>query len=266
MYLLLQTEIHQFLKTFFTENNCDIEEDKNGYMTIQLTVDMDKALMNRPFYWTYLEKTGGTPNPMKITFITDQKQVPEDLKGEAIHFGAPRLHQLFATTKELAKYIRLFEVPNVVENHQQTALHPWLMLNVKTSYQCDRKKDVIRSLGLNLINGTLVDQFFHEIQNKQLQPKIPDYCFTVSPIIKPQSGLSRIESYLTNTITAENHSWAEEARARWQRDLQLLDHFYEEHDEKPETYGIEKQALQDQYEPIVNIEIINGGIFYLKAL
>ena len=30
-------------------------------MTVQLTIEMDKELMNRPFYWHYLEKTGGRP-------------------------------------------------------------------------------------------------------------------------------------------------------------------------------------------------------------
>ena len=42
-------------------------------MTVQLTIELDKELMNRPFYWHYLEKTGGVPNPMKLTFITDPK-------------------------------------------------------------------------------------------------------------------------------------------------------------------------------------------------
>ncbi|MDI5788447.1 YqhG family protein [Bacillus licheniformis] len=34
-------------------------------MTVQLTVEVDKQIMNRPFYWHWLEKTGGEPNPMK---------------------------------------------------------------------------------------------------------------------------------------------------------------------------------------------------------
>lgn len=78
--MMQQAQISTFLKRFFQATNCPIIEEKNGYFTVQLTVEMDKELMNRPFYWHYLEKTGGTPNPMKLTFITDSKEAPEDVK------------------------------------------------------------------------------------------------------------------------------------------------------------------------------------------
>lgn len=263
---LQQSEIHDYLETFFTENDCQIEKNESGYITVQLTIDMDKALMNRPFYWTYLEKTDGTPNPMKIHLITDPKQAPEDVKGEVIHFGAPRLHQLFAITKQRAGFIRLYENPAKGNIDRQIPLHPWLMLNIKISYECDRKKDILRSLGLNLINGVMIDHFFDKMDQTDLQPKIPDYCFTVSPIIKPESGLKRMETYLEKELHSSDHTWAEEAKLRWAQDLDLLDHFYEDQEEKPETYEVEKKALQDQYEPIIKVEIINGGIFYLNAL
>ena len=64
------------------------------YLTVQLTIELDKELMNRPFYWHYLEKTGGVPNPDRLTFITDSQNAPTNIKGETIHFGSPRLHQM----------------------------------------------------------------------------------------------------------------------------------------------------------------------------
>lgn len=76
-------------------------------LDVQLTIEMDKRLMNRPFYWHYLEKTGGIPNPMQLSLITDPNHAEEE--GELIHYGSPRLHQIFQTTKELGSYIRLFE-------------------------------------------------------------------------------------------------------------------------------------------------------------
>ena len=73
-----QQEIHKFLERYFLANDCEILENQTGYMTVQLTIDLDKELMNRPFYWHYLEKTGGVPNPMKLTFITDPEIVPDN--------------------------------------------------------------------------------------------------------------------------------------------------------------------------------------------
>ncbi|MBS4194643.1 YqhG family protein [Lederbergia citri] len=262
---MLQMEIHQYLETFFCENDCLIEEKGPGHLVVQLTVDMDKELMNRPFYWTYLEKTGGTPNPMKITLITDQEKTPDHIKGEVIHFGVPRLHQIFQATKKNSAYIRLYEIPNKANSKSQIPLHPWLMLNIKISYQCDRKKDLIRSIGINLINGSIFEDFYEKVDTIPLQATIPDYCFTISPIIKPVSGIKRIENLLINEVKKSEHPWANEAIKRWNEDLQLLDHFYEDHTEKPETYHIEKEALKDQYEPVVNMEIINGGFYYLAT-
>jgi len=257
-----QQEIVNFLENYFVSNHCEILERHPGYMTVQLTVDLDKQLMNRPFYWTYVEKTGGTPNPMKLTLITDRDQTPDNVKGDFIHFGAPRLHQIFESTKKLASYIRLYQQspPGAQGN---TPLYPWLGLNVKISYKSDRKRDVLMSLGLQLINGIIVEDFQEKVEKLPLTPKIPDHTYTMSPLVKPQSGINRLQQYVRGYVETQDHSWADEARRRWDEDLALLDSFYEGIDEKPESYEIEKEALKEQYEPKVLVEIINGGLFYL---
>ncbi|WP_147533943.1 YqhG family protein [Bacillus marasmi] len=256
-----QQEIHNFLEKYFQSNQCEILENNRGYMVIQLTKELDKALMNRPFYWHYLEKTGGTPNPMKLTFITNTQLAPKDLKGENIHFGSPRLHQIFKSTKSLAGYIRLYEDHNL-SSGQNTALYPWLGLNIKISYQCDRKRDIFQSIGLQLINGMMVTDFHQLLLKLSLTPKIPDYSFTLSPLVMPKSGINRIEQYIRKMVDSDNHNWADEARTRWKQDLDLLEHFYEDVENK-EAFETEKQALQEQYEPKINVSIVNGGLFYL---
>ena len=257
-----QQEIHNFLMTYFSSNHCEIIEEHDTYLTTQLTIEMDKELMNRPFYWQYLEKTGGIPNPARLTFITDNQNVPDDIKGEAIYFGSPRLHQMIESTKKLASYIRLYEDKGTIEN-QQIPLFPWLNLNVKISYQCDRKKDIFTSVGLNLITGEIMDDFYHHILPFKMTPKIPDYSFTLSPLIMPKSGLSRIDTYIRQSFENDDHSWAEQAIQRWNKDLQLLEHFYNDMEDKSDSYFIEKEALKSQYEPNIHISIINGGLFYL---
>ncbi|MDI3411448.1 YqhG family protein [Bacillus sonorensis] len=94
-----QEEIQRFLERFFTANRCDIIDKSASHITVQLTAEVDKQIMNRPFYWHWLEKTGGQPNPMKITLITNEEAAPEDIEGEFIHFGSPRLFQIFQAVK-----------------------------------------------------------------------------------------------------------------------------------------------------------------------
>ncbi|WP_456278309.1 YqhG family protein [Bacillus sp. AK128] len=261
-----QHEIHQFLERYFIANECEIVENSAGYLNVQLTINMDKELMNRPFYWHYLEKTGGTPNPATLAFLTDPTKVTTgDNKGEAIYFGSPRLHQIFQSTKVLASHIRLYEeVKQPTFTKNSVPLHPWLGLNLKISYQSDQTRDVILSVGLSLINGMIIDHFQDQLNHLSLTPKIPDFCFTLTPIIKPQSGVARVKQTIRSIIDHDDHTWANEARERWDQDLRLLNHFYEDIEEKPESYEVEKQALKEQYEPKVKVSIINGGIFYLS--
>ncbi|MBM7693280.1 hypothetical protein JOC77_002720 [Peribacillus deserti] len=256
-----QAEIHKFLIQYFESNDCEIVETHPGYFVVQLTIDQDKLLMNRPFYWHYLEKTGGEPNPAKLTIITDPEQAPDDIKGEFIHFGSPRLHQIFETTKQLSSYIRLFE--DCKSSSQQNPLFPWLGLNVKVSFQCNRKKDIFLSLGLNLISGQIHEAFHDQVLSLSVTPKIPDYSYTLSPLIMPKSGIARLDTHIRTSLSFEDHSWAEEAFTRWNNDLELLENFYQDQD-KGESYETEKEALREQYEPRISIKVINGGLFYLS--
>ncbi|KMK76970.1 YqhG family protein [Alkalihalobacillus pseudalcaliphilus] len=259
-----QQSLHRFLTDYFNSNECTIVEETPAYLSVQLTPELDKLIMNRPFYWHYLERTGGTPNPMQVTFITDTKQCPEEIKGEKIHFGSPRLHQLFSTAKTLGGYIRIYENMKVNGNQSQP-LHPWLCLNMKISYCSDRKKELILSLGINLIHGQIVPQFFDKLKNLSLSPKLPDYCFTLTPFIQIESGINRLFKVVETYAENEDDRWAMEAKQRWQEDLNLLESFYEELAEKPESYVLEKQALEELYSPYIEISIINGGMFYLET-
>lgn len=258
-----QSDIHKFLKRYFVFNGCELLTDEAGCLQVKLTVKLDKLLMNRPFYWHYLEATGGKPEPMTLTLITDQAKANLYPNGELIHFGSPRLHQILRSAQELGDSIRMYESINRT-NTQSEPLHPWLCQNVKISFQSDRKKDFLLSLGLNLIHGQIVPNFYDVIQKLPLTMKIPDYAFTLSPLITPKSGFLRLEKVIRQFVSTEDKTWAKEATERWEDDLTLLDEFYEEYEEKPESYQIEKEALQSQYEPKIFVKTINGGIFYLR--
>ncbi|MGG1557124.1 YqhG family protein [Geobacillus thermoleovorans] len=257
-----QHEIRRFVERYFAANGCTFVEASDDYLTVQLTAEMDKELMNRSFYWHYIERTGGVPQPMRLTLITRASERTDKLKGERLHFGAPRLHQLFRSAQKRGSFIRLYEEPSAPLDGN-AALHPWLGMNVTISYECDRKKDEIVSLGLHLISGTIVESFHERMRERRLTPKIPDYCFTISPLIKPRSGIGRLEQYIRSRIAADDHAWADEARRRWADDLALLDEFYKDCEEKPECYYIEKEALEKQYKPRITVSVINGGLFYL---
>lgn len=253
---LQQHEIHHYLNRFFTSTGCETLTNTNSIQTT-LTIEMDKLLMNRPFYWHYLEKTGGTPTLSTLNLTIDNM----DSENELIHFGSSRLRQIFDIATELGKFIRLYQCspsPNI-----KYPMQPWLMLNGTISYICNLKQERMYSYGINLLTGEIRGNFFSEIDTIDLTVKIPDYCFTLSPLIKVQSGILRIQEKIKLDISKQEHDWATIANEKWDYDLSLLEKFFEDNEELPESYHIEKQALQNQYEPKIKISILNGGLIYL---
>lgn len=254
---MIAEEVHQYLRTFFKETECEILEESPSYLTVQLTADIDKRIMNRPFYWQFIESTNTEPNPLKVTFITNQESADE-IRGEYIHYGSMRMHQIFQATKELGSFVQLYE------NIEGASLFPWLGLNFKVSYQTDQTKEMLFSLGINLIHGS-VKSDFQDILNKiDLSDQIPENAYCLPYIVSPVRAIDRLESAIENYIANDDMTWAEEAIKRLKREQEILDHFYEGVDEKPESYEIERQGLEERFQPKINIEIKSGGIFYLK--
>src|SRR5690625_593012 len=85
-------DISQFLDTFFQANHCSIIDGSEQNLKVQLSIEMDKALMNRPFYWQYIEATGRTGTPQTLAFTTKMEDSSES---EWIHHGSPRLQQIY---------------------------------------------------------------------------------------------------------------------------------------------------------------------------
>ena len=151
-------QIHNYLLQFFKENNCPILSTNEHFINVQLTIEMDKRIMNRPFYWKYQESTNLEPNPAQLMLITDKNNLAEDIKGEVVHFGSPRLSQLIQVTREMGSFVQMYE--KVMNNTvKQTILTPWLGVNYKISYYSDQTKEILYSLGINLMTGSVIDEF-----------------------------------------------------------------------------------------------------------
>ncbi|WOV83841.1 YqhG family protein [Sporosarcina jeotgali] len=259
-----QQEIHQYIQQFFNENKCRVLDESDEHLTVQLTIDMDKRIMNRPFYWSYVESGGVEPNPAKLTLITNPSQFATSMAGERLHFGSPRLHQLFQVTKEQGAFVQLYEKPGSGQTSQVT-LTPWLGVNYKITYSSDRTKESLYSLGMNLMNGAVIDGFQESVRKLELAPSVSANTYYLPYIIPPVRALDRLEDVMENVVNQDDHTWVDEAKQRQVKDLRVLDYFYTGVEDVPESYHIEKKAIEEQYETTIRIEIINGGLFYLKT-
>lgn len=254
-------DLNHFLSAFFTMKSCEILHNTDGILTIQLTEEMDKALMNRPFYWHYIRNTQEGGTPMQLTLITNPDR--RDEKGEWIHFGSPRLQQIMNYLKMQEMHTKLFETVHADTN---TPLYPWLLTNIKINYKGKQKKEEIFSIGLQLVNGTMLTNMMEKLEERKLSLTISDYCYQISPMIKLESGFSRIEKVIENYLTAQKHDWANLSIEAMQEEINMAEHFYTIKDIEHEN-ALEKEIseIKERYEPEINIQVINGGMIYLAT-
>lgn len=67
-------QIRNYVTRYLEATECHVVESHPAYMTVRLSPEADKALMNRPYYWSFVERTGVEPEPVSITFVFDQEQ------------------------------------------------------------------------------------------------------------------------------------------------------------------------------------------------
>lgn len=252
--------LHNFIFRFFVANQCTVKRNIDGKLTIQLTDKMDEYIMNRPFYWQYVKKIGLQGEPGSITFLTNPRL--EEKGAEIIHFGSPRLQQIFRLVKEQGDSVRLYQQLDV---HEQTPLVPWLILNIKISYIGKQKREEIKSIGIHMINGCMIDQIMDSLKNYAWHNTIPDYCYNLSPLIRLKSSYQRIIRYLEQDLLGKKHDWAVESWRFMEDEKKLLDYFYQS-DTADQLTHFEKElaAIEDLYQPHIAIDIINGGIFHIS--
>lgn len=253
-----QFNAKEFLTRFFESNECEVTVLENGVIEVKLTEKIDRAIMNRPFYWHYVKATGQAGVPERLTFCTNHKQ--KAANSEWIDFGTPRMNDISRHLEQSSRFIQVFEQLDVLS---QTALHPWLIINATITFKGKQVKEHLLSIGLNLITGLNIKNAMEELQGKNLAQSINPNCYTITPLIKVQSGFQRIEQFIERYFKQQNYSWVLDSLLLLKEELLLLKHFYE-NNEQQDNLIKEVIQLYARLRPEVKYEVINGGIFYLE--
>ncbi|MBO8171267.1 MAG: hypothetical protein H0Z33_05155 [Bacillaceae bacterium] len=265
-----QQEIQHFVERYLEAHESTFVEKQDTYLTVTLPKEVDKDLGNRPFYWTYCERMGIEPVPITLTFIFDREQVPDHIQGEWVGFGTRRLRQIFQSAVKHGKFVRLYE-DDGNSRFDTVPLVPWLGINYRVEFICDQKRDLILSPGINLISGNIVPSFLDKIRSLPLSARLPDYRFTMEPIFSVNSAVSRVEHWIQQMIEREDRNWAERARERLQEELSLLSAYYgseqkeEDRENVASEYEKRVEELKWQFEPRIEVKLINAGLFYLHS-
>lgn len=249
-----------FLRSFFNACECRTLAESDDALTVQLTEEADRALMNRPFYWHYKDKLGQPGDPLAVTFFTKDPSRPLKHQEEYITFGSPRFHQFLLYAQKRASFIKMYEASS---SSKPIQLDPWLFVHFHLSYEANGKKEKLVPLALHLISGTFSNSFSEKLASLSMSHTIAPYHYVLSPLITPTSGLNRMKKRLWQDILQEEHDWAKNALEKQKKELVLLESFFEQNEENNALFEREKAAIMRRFEPVIRISVLNGGLFYI---
>lgn len=281
-----QAWVREYVEKYLELHQCEVIDKNSGYTQVKLSVDVDKDLTNRPYYWTFVERTGTEPETLTLNFIFDSEQTDKTIRGEEIRFGSERLKQIFHSAKNRGRMVRLYQQYHHLKNNKKHSpavqpLSPWLGVNYKVEFLSDQKKDKLISVGMNLATGEMKENFYEMLRNINLGPVLPPNVSTIPSFLNIREATLQLEEWILHEIKKEDFDWVYKANERLKEEINQLEAYYlieeiqtEENDEekKQETEAklVEKESRIDeakwQYSPRVEVKPINFGLFYLDQL
>lgn len=307
-----EKQIHKFVHRYLEATQCSILEKSPSHFTVKLSPAADRELTNRPFYWSFVDRTSTEPETMTFLFVTDKQKydatvaapnpptaeqsatdaalgrsfgfVQNNLSStgirmprEDLYFGSRKLEQLFSAARSLGTYVNLFQEPDKRANNpfHSSPYTAWLGVNMRVEFACDRKREEIHSYGISLATGQIVEQFHDRLQALKLTPRLPSNIHMTKNGISLTKALGIMEQSLERKLKAYDYSWAEEASARLEEELERIRSYYkplvngavEETKQQIEEQFAQREAeIQWQYEPRVTASAINCGIFHLEGI
>lgn len=262
-----QLALRDFTERYLQTNDCKILESTPSYLHTQLSMEADKDLVNRPFYWSYVEKMNLEPNPVQLCFVFDPDHPPEGIRAEHLFYGSPRCQQLLQSAQKQGKFVRLYQQHKGWSTASKAYI-PWLSLHYLVSYVCDQKKDQLISLGISLQSGEIQNDFYTQLKQHDWTAKLPDQRYTISPRLTIAEAVGELEYALEEQINAEDHQWAEAAQQRLADELAQVATFFPDKekrsDEQQAAYEARKRECIWQYHPRVEVNLVAAGLFYIE--
>jgi hypothetical protein len=263
-----QQAVRSFTERYLHLTGCHIIESAPSHLVTQLTIEADKDLLNRPFYWMYVEKMGLPPQPQRLCLVFDPETFPEDMRGEYLFYGTPRFSQILKSAQKHGRFVRLYQVPAGQKPGRAMPYIPWVGVNFKISYICDRKRDEIRGLGINLATGEIREDFDRVIKNLEWTPKIPPSRHLAPPRLTVSQAVGKLEARLQDQLERGDLAWADEALERLGEELELLNAYYPNTENLSESRREERDRRRAetvvQYHPRIEVSVINAGLFYME--
>lgn len=201
---------------------------------------------------------------------------PGRLPEEQLAFGHKRLEQMIASAHARGSYLQLFELPPPAAPGAlgASAYATWLGVNYKVSFTCDMKREELYSLGIHMRTGEIVERFHERVSGRLLVPHLPANTL-VRETITLERAVADLEGYIERKLSVGDYRWAEDALGRLAAEQARVDEYFgerlktaaedSEREQLEATAARQKEELERQYYPYVEVAPINCGWFHLLS-
>ena len=178
-----QAQIRSFAERYLKTMNCQIIESTPEMIDVQLSKEADQALLNRPFYWMYVEQMNLPAKPVQFRFYFTETANSKGFYSDYLFYGSSRFTQMLQSAQKKGRFVRLYQQPQSQSclAHTTTGYHPILSIQYRISYICDRKRDRLVDLGIDLQTGEIHPSFYRWAKEQQWTHQLPPSSF--SPLL-----------------------------------------------------------------------------------
>jgi hypothetical protein len=286
-------QVQRFVLSYLDSTGCHFIEKSPSRVTVKLSPEADRVLSNRPYYWSFVDRTGADPetltygwsfenptlaqrssnSPMSYLMTESGRVIQED-----VYFGSRRLHQLFEAVLQSGRCVTLFEEPPRGRNDPlgSQPYTAWLGVNFKVGFQCDMKREEIYGWGISLATGVIEERFMEKLLDKKLTPRLPSNIHLLKNGLSLRKAMTQLELTMERKLKNADFSWAEEAEQRRQDELERIRHYYspileatepsEQRNELSARFQQREAEIDWQYRPRVSVSVTNCGIFHLPGI
>lgn len=277
-------QVHKFVERYLDATGCAIMEKSPAHFKVKLSPAADRELTNRPYYWSFVDRTGAEPETMSYLFVTDSAKYDASesaaqpapaaanalqagadaalarsfghvhgtlgarMPREELHYGSRRLDQLMGAALSNGRYVCLFQQPDAKPSGPFDSIPytPWLGVNIKVSFQCDMKREELHSFGISLATGICVEGFYDRLLSLKMTPRLPANVHIAKSAYTLARAAGIVETLLERKLRSYDYGWAIAAAARAEEELALINGYYEPLLENAEEE--QREAIRTQYE------------------
>jgi hypothetical protein len=258
-----QEHIKSIFESYLVTTGCEIHHSDNDCIQVKLSVEADRAIANRPYYWAFIDNMQQNPAPLSFTFWFSpphpEVNLPlEHTLSELITVGNGKLDLIIQQLQAHGRFTMLYEQP--LSETSVDAYDPWLNVNYSLHFKSYSNRNDIYSIGLSLKTGEIIADFMD-----QIAPTTFSSTIAPSTMIKPSISIGRakqlVQIYIHNQLVSSNHSWAIHASELESHEEARLKKYYQEQGDS-ELLLKRTSEIRHLYSPSLHINIINCGIFH----